>query len=165
MQLTLKILLLEDSPDDAGLIERALHKEKLEFQLLRVDQKDEFITELIQFKPDIVLSDHSLPQFNSKEALKICKKFDPDIPFILVTGAVSEEFAVEVLKQGADDYILKSSLSRLGSAITRALEQKSLKLKKLAAEATLRQQNDELKRLNKELDKFVYSVHAPFPWL
>ena len=154
----LKILLIEDIPEDAGLIERALRKEGFHFQTLRVDTKDEFITEINQFKPDVILSDHSLPQFNSQEALKICKKIDPDIPFILVTGAVSEEFAVKVLKQGADDYILKSNLSRLGSAISQALKQRKLKVKKMKAEETLRQQNLELKRLNKELDKFVYSA-------
>src|SRR5690606_8056179 len=93
-----------------------------------------------------------------QEALKICKKIDPEIPFILVTGAVSEEFAVKVLKQGADDYILKSNLSRLGAAISQALKQRKLKIKKMKAEEALRQQNLELKRLNKELDKFVYSA-------
>lgn len=150
--------MLEDMPEDAGLIERALRKEGMHFQILRVDKRNEFINELKQFQPDIILSDHALPQFNSQEALKICKKFDPDIPFILVTGAVSEEFAVEVLKQGADDYILKSNLSRLGSAISQVLKQRKLKLKKTRAEEAVRQQNLELKRLNKELDKFVYSA-------
>ncbi len=158
MQSPLKILLLEDIPEDAGLLERALRKEELYFDIHRVDTKDEFISELKQFEPDIILSDHSLPQFNSQEALKLCKKYSSDIPFILVTGAVSEEFAVKVLKQGADDYILKSNLSRLGPAISQALKQRKLKFQKMKAEGAIRQQNLELKRLNKELDKFVYSA-------
>jgi signal transduction histidine kinase len=158
MKEILRILMLEDIPDDAGLIERTLVKQKVSFVGKRVDSKDEFIDELNSFKPDVILSDHVLPQFNSLEALSICQQANLNIPFILVTGTVSEEFAVNCLKQGADDYVLKSNLVRLPSAIQNALRQRSLELHRRDDERQLRKQNEELTKINKELDSFVYSV-------
>ncbi|HEY0742670.1 MAG TPA: ATP-binding protein [Chryseosolibacter sp.] len=158
MNETLKILMLEDIPEDVGLIERILTKQKLDFVGKRVDTKDEFVQALNSFKPDVVLSDHGLPQFNSLEALSICQSASLNIPFILVTGTVSEEFAVSCLKQGADDYVLKSNLVRLPSAIQNALKQRSLEWHRRNNEQTLRMQNEELKKINRELDSFVYSV-------
>ena len=154
----LKILMLEDLQDDVGLIERTLRKEGMNFSAKRVDSQDEFTSSLREFQPDVILSDHALPQFNSLEALKICRKQAVHIPFILVTGTVSEEFAVSCLKQGADDYVLKSNMVRLPSAILNALKQRHHETKRKKAERTLRKQNEELVKINKELDSFVYSV-------
>lgn len=154
----LKILMLEDLQDDVGLIERTLRKEGMSFSSKRVDSEDEFTQSLEQFQPDVILSDHALPQFNSLEALKICRKRAVNVPFILVTGTVSEEFAVSCLKQGADDYVLKSNMVRLPSAIHNALRQRHHEVKRKKAERTLRKQNEELIKINKELDSFVYSV-------
>lgn len=116
--------MLEDSADDAELIERALRKNELVFKTCRVECRDEFILSLQTFKPDVILSDHSLPQFNSIEALHFLQDAGLKIPFILVTGTVSDEFALRCLKDGADDYILKSDLQRLASLITTALKEK-----------------------------------------
>src|SRR5690349_4303585 len=113
----LKILMLEDLEDDIGLIERTLRKDGIPFTSRYADTRDEFVKAIEDFSPDVILSDHALPQFNSVEALNICKKAGLNVPFILVTGTVSEEFAVNCLKQGADDYVLKSNLVRLPSAI------------------------------------------------
>ncbi|MGC1240158.1 MAG: hybrid sensor histidine kinase/response regulator [Chryseosolibacter sp.] len=154
----LKILMLEDLQDDVGLIERTLRKEGLLFSSRRVDSQEEFTESLEKFHPDVILSDHALPQFNSLEALKICRKQAANIPFILVTGTVSEEFAVSCLKQGADDYVLKSNMVRLPSAIQNALKQRQQEAKRKKAEGTLRKRNEELVKINKELDSFVYSV-------
>jgi len=154
----LKILMLEDLQDDVGLIERTLRKEGIDFSSKRVDSQDEFTECLDYFRPDVILSDHALPQFNSLEALKICRKKAVNIPFILVTGTVSEEFAVSCLKQGADDYVLKSNMVRLPSAIHNALKQRNHEMKRKRAERTLRKQNEELIKINQELDSFVYSV-------
>jgi signal transduction histidine kinase len=154
----LKILMLEDLPEDAGLVDRALRKEKMNFTSLRVDSRDEFIRALDEFKPDVILSDHALPQFNSIDALRACMNRKLNIPFILVTGAVSEEFAVNCLKRGADDYVLKSNLSRLPLAIRYALRQHRYESNRQAQEEMLRKQNDELVKINRELDAFVYSV-------
>ena len=154
----LKILMLEDLQDDVGLIERTLRKEGMNFSSKRVDSQQEFTECLGSFHPDVILSDHALPQFNSLEALKICRKLAANVPFILVTGTVSEEFAVSCLKQGADDYVLKSNMVRLPSAIQNAMKQRHHEAKRKKAERTLRKQNEELVKINQELDSFVYSV-------
>lgn len=154
----MKILMLEDFQDDVGLIERTLHKQGISFVSKRVDTREEFILSLDSFDPDVILSDHALPQFNSLEALTICRKHHSHVPFILVTGTVSEEFAVNCLKQGADDYVLKSNLVRLPSAIQNSLKQRNHDQKRKKAEKALRRQNEELVKINKELDSFVYSV-------
>jgi signal transduction histidine kinase len=158
MEKSLKILMLEDLEEDVGLIERTLNKQGISFITKRVDTRLEFSRALTDFQPDVILSDHALPQFNSLEALTICQKEDMHVPFILVTGTVSEEFAVSCLKQGADDYVLKSNLVRLPSAIQNALKQRHHEQKRKKAEKALRRQNEELVKINKELDSFVYSV-------
>lgn len=158
MERDLKILMLEDLPEDIGLIEHILKKEGIHFESRYADTRDEYVRALEDFHPDVILSDHALPQFNSVEALRLCRKNSLNIPFILVTGTVSEEFAVSCLKQGADDYVLKSNLVRLPTAIVNALKQRNVELKRKKAERTLRKQNEELVKINKELDSFVYSV-------
>jgi signal transduction histidine kinase len=157
MDKDLKILMLEDLEEDIGLIERTLRKDGIPFISRYADTRDEYVKALQEFDPDVILSDHVLPQFNSVEALKICRS-NSNVPFILVTGTVSEEFAVSCLKQGADDYVLKSNLVRLPSAIVSALRQRTVELKRKMAEQTLRRQNEELIKINRELDSFVYSV-------
>jgi CheY-like chemotaxis protein len=154
----LKILMLEDNGDDAGLIVHVLRKDKLSFVIECVDTRDEFNEAIRRFNPDVVLSDHGLPGFNSSEALKICLKERASTPFILVTGTVSDEYAVSCLRDGADDYILKSNLSRLSSAILSAVKKRKVEKLKREARHALRKQNDELLKVNKELDNFVYSV-------
>jgi signal transduction histidine kinase len=154
----LKILMLEDERDDAELIGRSMIKSGMSFESKRVDTKEDFAEAINSFSPDVILSDHSLPQFNSLEALKICKQKGLSIPFILVTGTVSEEFAVTCLKEGADDYLLKSNLVRLPLAIQNALKQKELQEQRKKAEAELRVQNEELVKVNQEMDSFIYSV-------
>lgn len=158
MKNKLKILMLEDVRDDAELIGRSMIKSGMLFESKRVDTKEDFSEALKSFRPDVILSDHSLPHFNSLEALKVCKQTGLSIPFILVTGAVSEEFAVTCLKEGADDYLLKSNLVRLPSAIQNALKQRELQEQRKNAETELRIQNEELVKVNQEMDSFIYSV-------
>lgn len=150
--------MLEDSEHDVILIERVLRKDNLHFEHKSVDTRDEFNEAIDKFRPDVILSDHGLPGFNSREALKICVKERPSTPFILVTGTVSDEYAIACLRDGADDYILKSNLSRLPSAIRSAVRKRQLEKLKREARHALRRQNDELMKVNKELDSFVYSV-------
>jgi signal transduction histidine kinase len=158
MEGTLKILSLEDLEDDFYLITHALKKSGLDFVAKRVDSKEEFSNALDQFGADVILCDHSLPQFNSNEALRIFHQRKLQIPFILVTGAVSEEFAVSSLKHGADDYVLKTNLARLRNVIDNALKQKAAERAKIEAAQTLARQNEALIKINKELDSFVYSI-------
>ncbi|HTE30717.1 MAG TPA: hybrid sensor histidine kinase/response regulator [Chryseolinea sp.] len=158
MKKNLRILVLEDMEDDLELIEYILSDAHLEYTAKRVDNRDEFIAALKKGQIDVILSDHSLPQFNSQEALAIFRESGLKIPFILVTGAVSEEFAVNSLKQGADDYVLKSNLTRLPTAIVNAVKQREAEVAKVLANDAMRKQYDELMKINKELDSFVYSV-------
>ena len=118
----LKILYLEDSKQDAEMTAKALTKAGISFSFEVVDNREEYEKALLKSRPDVVLADHSLYHFNSREALKIFKSFDFKIPFILVTGTVSEEFAVNILKEGANDYLLKDNLARLPNAILNSLE-------------------------------------------
>ncbi len=154
----LKILSLEDLEEDFFLITRALKKAGMDFVAKRVDTKEQFSNALDAFGADVILCDHSLPQLNSNEALRIFHQRELRIPFILVTGAVSEEFAVSSLKHGADDYVLKSNLARLPNVIENALKAKEAERQKIEAAQALARQNEALKKINKELDSFVYSV-------
>jgi signal transduction histidine kinase len=147
----LKILILEDSPSDIEFIKRGLKKSGMDFTSHVVDTREEFIEGITQFKPEVILSDHSLPQFNSIEALRIAREYLPGVPFILVTGAVSEEFAVAVIKEGADDYILKDHLIRLPSAIENALLKKK-------AEKEREKMLEQMMFTNNELNTFVYKA-------
>lgn len=137
----LKILMLEDSPYDVELIQYELEKGGIQFISKIVETKDAFINELNDFKPDIILSDHSMPQFNSIEALKIYKEKDIQVPFILVTGSVSEEFAVQAILSGASDYLIKSNLTRLSSAVISALNSWRAVQEKEKAEKEIKQMN------------------------
>ncbi|MBI2271479.1 MAG: response regulator [Bacteroidetes bacterium] len=145
----IKILMVEDSAADAGLIQHELKREGIDFVVTVVSTKVGFEKELIEFIPDVILCDHSLPQFNSMEALRVFLLHNVNIPFILVTGSVSEEFAVESLTAGADDYILKSSLKRLPSAIYNAIAKKTAENER---EINFRKLQD----ANAELKTFIY---------
>lgn len=158
MEKDLKVLVLEDLEEDMQLITRSLQKAGLNVEARRVDTREEFLTALREYPADVILSDHALPQFNSAEALKLCRAQGLRTPFIVVTGEVSEEFAVNSLKQGADNYVLKTNLARLPSAINSALRQRKDEVAKIKANEALLLQNEELKKINRELDSFVYSV-------
>jgi signal transduction histidine kinase/FixJ family two-component response regulator len=120
----IKILHLEDTPSDADLVRRALKKGSLDAEILVVEDKPDFIKAINDFHPDIILSDHSLPTFNSHQALITYKEMglQKQIPFILITATISEEFAVLIMKEGACDYILKDRMERLPNAVLGALE-------------------------------------------
>lgn len=148
MKYLIKILLLEDAPLDAELIKRELIKGDLCHELLVVRNKSKFEEALIDFKPDIILSDHSLPQFSSNEALQIAQSLEVSIPFILITSTMTDEFAVVIMKEGADDYILKDRLSRLPSAINNAIEKFRLVREQSAERVRI---NEELRQLNHRL--------------
>jgi PAS domain S-box-containing protein len=151
----LNILMLEDIPIDAEMIERELQNANIMYNARRVGSKKKFLKELEIFSPDLVLADYSLPQFSGLEALKIVREKKQRIPFILVTGMKNEEIAVECLKEGADDYILKSSLRRLPGAIQNALE-------KQRAEQENERLEEELRRSQKQMLTIFESITDAF---
>jgi DNA-binding NarL/FixJ family response regulator len=127
----LRVLLLEDSEADADLVADELDRAALRVDILRVDSRDEFVRALRDFRPDIILSDHSLGQFDARGALKAVRAARSTAPVVVVTGALDEQTAVTCLRAGAEDIVLKSNLRRLGPAIENALQIRR-KLKKLS---------------------------------
>ncbi len=119
----LRILILEDSPYDAELMEENLKQEGIAFTARRVETAEEFSRALAGFSPGLILSDYDLPGFNGAQALKIARERRPGVPFILVTGAIGEERAIEILTSGATDYVLKDRMSRLAPAVRRSLQE------------------------------------------
>lgn len=119
----IRILLVEDTPTDAELTLRELSRSGIQHEARRVDTEAALRHELDNFQPDVVLSDFSMPHFDGMSALKVVRQHQPDTPFIFVSGRIGEELAIDSLKMGASDYVIKTNLSRLPSAVTRVMEQ------------------------------------------
>ncbi|HKO81434.1 MAG TPA: PAS domain S-box protein [Chitinophagaceae bacterium] len=144
----LKILMLEDDPIDADIVQWAL-KENFPCTFNVAVNKEAYRDALDKFHPDLILADNALPRFNAREALEMMHEHSLNVPFILVTGTVSEEFAADIIRLGADDYILKDRLARLPAAINSALHKKK-------SEAAVKH-SEEVRRLimNAALDAIV----------
>ncbi len=143
----LKILLVEDLQEDVELIQRELRKFPQDIIYKVVDNKDDFIKELKEFFPDIILSDYNLPQFSGLEAIEIVKEFNNDIPIIIVTGSINENVAVECMKRGAWDYVIKEYLMKLPTSIKAALEKREIILEKKKAIEELEKSEKRFKTL------------------
>lgn len=147
----LRILLLEDNAPHAELVEHFLRESGLLFNLTRVETRDGYIEQLELHPPDMILSDYALPSFDGYAALAIAKEKVPNIPFIFVTGTMGEEVAIETLKNGATDYVLKTRLGRLGPAVHRALRESADRRERQRAEDKLRKSLDQLRALSSYL--------------
>lgn len=131
----LRVLLIEDDADDALLLGRELRRAGIEFEGQRVQTREEFVRELETELPDVILSDHGLPQFDGFSALEIAQQKCPDVPFLFVTGSLGEELIIETLKRGATDYVLKHRLGKLVPAVQRAMREADERRKRQEAEA------------------------------
>jgi DNA-binding NtrC family response regulator len=145
MTTPLKILIAEDSIDDVELVVAELRRAGFDPTWKRVDTEPDFVAEL-EKRPDLVMADFSMPQFDGLRAAQITRDSGLDIPFILISGTVGEELAVEAMKRGAADYFLKDRIARLGQSVTQALNQKQMRLERKRAEAALQSQFSELQR-------------------
>ena len=134
-----RILILEDEAWDANLAQRLLVDAGLNLVAVVVDTKASFIEQMAAFQPDIILSDYYLPGFSGREALKIAQELYPDVPFIIWSGVLGDEAAVELIKQGATDYVLKDRPARLPSVILRALAEVEQRTRLASLEAQLLQ--------------------------
>jgi serine phosphatase RsbU (regulator of sigma subunit) len=134
MEERIRILLLEDSEMDADLLVRHLRKENIDFDHTRVWERAGFREQLYKYDPDIIIADYSLPQFNGMEAFREMKAAGVKLPFILVTGSLSEKLLQQVIKEGVDDYLLKDNLLRLSSAIMNVVYKRQLELQKKKVE-------------------------------
>src|SRR5262245_20682449 len=121
MTSALRFVLVEDVPSDAELIELELQRDGLRFECHRVCDRESYVRAL-SARPDLVLSDFALPQFDGLAALALLKERHPDVPFILVSGAIGEDLAVSAMREGAADYLLKDRLSRLPTAVRAVLD-------------------------------------------
>src|ERR1700734_4090525 len=149
MAATLQLVVVEDSVEDAELVARHLAKAGLDVVMHRVQTEAEFIFALREKQPDLILSDFSLPQFNGLRALDVAIANAPDTPFIYVSGTIGEERAIDALRRGATDYVLKSNLSRLSTAVERALREAALKADQRKSEQQRREQEIRLQRLTR----------------
>ncbi|HEY1172126.1 MAG TPA: response regulator [Verrucomicrobiae bacterium] len=143
----LKILSVEDNPLDSELIGRALERGSLAAEMVRVETPESFQEQLHSRPPDIILADYALPRFSGSAALQLTRAHSPDLPFIFVTGSLGEELAIETLKQGATDYVMKERLDRLVPAIQRALQEMSERQARREAEQALRQSEELYRKL------------------
>ena len=125
---TIRMLILEDNPGDAEIAIYALKRAGFAPKWRRVESESEYLSGLDE-APDVILADAHLPQFSGLRALDLLQERGLDIPFLLVSGSLGEDLAVDAMKRGADDYLLKDRLSRLGEAVRRALEQRRLRRK------------------------------------
>jgi signal transduction histidine kinase len=139
MRSKLRILHLEDSPEDCELIRQMLVKEGLDCQLKRHDTYEGFVQALKARDYDLIFADCALPEFSGLEALELAREIAPDVPFIFVSGTMGEETAIDLLRSGATDYVLKQRLSRLVPAARRALAEAAEKNKNREMEQRLRQ--------------------------
>ncbi len=148
MKSAIHILLLEDSPTDADLVRHAMQRGPESFVIEHVHTKRAFIRELDRWTPDLILSDFSLPSIDGYTALMIAQEKCPDVPFIFVTGTLGEEVAIETLKKGATDYVLKHRLSRLVPSVQRAMREAKERAERRKAEERLRQSHEQLRTLS-----------------
>ncbi len=151
MSAAIKILVLEDNPNDADLLDRELKKSGLNFISEIVKTQEEFENVLESFIPDIILSDYSLPAFDAATAFRIKQNKNPDIPFIIVSGIIGDENAVELIKEGVTDYAPKNKLFTLSQKISRALKEAEERKEKIINVEKLKLQTEKLIIANKEL--------------
>ncbi|HEV8715028.1 MAG TPA: ATP-binding protein [Candidatus Binatia bacterium] len=156
----LRVLILEDRPEDAELVLHELHRAGFDPSWQRVDTEADYLARL-QGDLEVILADYSLPQFDALRALQLLQERDLDIPFIVVTTSLSEEVAVECMKQGAADYLLKDRLARLGLAVRRALQEKNLRDEKRRAEAALHEGAQVAAALARVGQEMISSLDTP----
>src|SRR6202158_4812258 len=139
MRHPLRILSIEDDPKDTKLIQDLLETEGVVCEVRRVDAQAALLASVEQGGIDLILADYTLPSFDGISALKVAMKGCPDVPFIFVSGTLGEEVAIEALKIGATDYVLKTRLSRLVPSVRRALREATQRAERKRAEESLRQ--------------------------
>jgi signal transduction histidine kinase len=133
----LRVLILEDEPADAELEQRLLTRAGLDFTAVIVDTRESFLQQLAAFRPEVILSDFSLPGFSGESALKIAQQQCPEIPFIVLSGELGDETAVELIRRGATDYVLKDRPARLASVVRRAVAEAEQRAERVHLEGQL----------------------------
>ena len=146
MAIPLRLMIVEDSPDDAELLQRELRRSGYEVQANRVEDEEHFLAGL-RGLPQIILMDYRLPEFSALRGLAILHERSLDIPCIVISGILSDETAVECIRQGAADYLLKDRLARLGAAVGRAIQEKEVRADKQRTEVALLESEEQFLRM------------------
>ena len=146
MPVPLRVLIVEDLPDDAELMVLHLTSEGFQPEWQRVQTEADYLAAL-ETNPDLILADWSLPQFSGGRALQMMRERGLDIPFIIVSGSIGEDAAVEAMRQGAADYLLKDRLARLGESVRLALEDKQLRAERRRVEEAVRKSEKRFRAL------------------
>lgn len=155
MEKILRILIVEDLESDAEIAKRIFTQNGIKFVDRIVETKSDYIDALTTFSPDLIISDYSLPQFDGMKALQLRQELAPHVPFVLVTGSMNEEVAVECMRSGADDYVIKQNIIRLIPAIQGAiLKQETMRLQR-EAESALRESEKKFRNLYTHMDEGV----------
>ncbi|MFZ5946764.1 MAG: PAS domain S-box protein [Stygiobacter sp.] len=162
MNNNIKILILEDKQSDYELICAELNRGKLNYEINWVQDEGSYVNALESYQPDLIISDYRLPSFDGIKAIKKAKEINPIIPVIIVTGSINEDTAVECIKAGACDYVIKEHFKRLVPAIVHALKEKDLTMQKLEAEIKLKQSEQTYRFIfeNNPHPMWVYDVET-----
>lgn len=158
MSAPIGILLLEDDPNDARLIKDLLDAEQFVCRIVCVQSRADFLAALKDGDFDLILSDYKLPSFDGLSALRVVLHVRPDLPFIFVSGTIGEEVAIEALKLGATDYVLKTRMSRLGPAVRRALGEARDRTARRGAEEALRRSEKELRDVIEAIPAIAFTA-------
>lgn len=156
----IKVLLVEDRPEDADLLVREMRARGLRVSSLRVDSAATYARALDEFSPDLILSDYTLPGFHGVDALETALRCRPDTPFIFVSGTIGEERAIQALKQGAVDYVLKDNRARLVPAIERALRDVDERQARRAALHELEQSEQRFRSIAEATQEWIWEIDA-----
>lgn len=151
----LRVLVLEDNAVDAEMVVHALRRAGFDPDWKRVETKVDFLAAL-DTSPELILSDYSLPHFDGVRALQLLRESGLDIPFILISGTLGEEAAVEAMKLGATDYLLKDRVTRLGPAVERALEEKRLRDERRLVDSQLRESEERFRELAETIEEVFW---------
>ncbi len=157
-----RILIVEDAAADAELAEREINSNLKSCDFLVVETEKEFLDALERFRPDIIVSDYSLPTFDGMKALKISRDKTPATPLIILTGSQNEDIAVGCIKAGAADYVLKDSIKRLGPAVAGALEVRRVRLEKERVEAALRENEQRYRIITENMRDTIWIMDMDF---
>ena len=160
MKKELRILIVEDNEMDVKLLERELVNSPLAFTTHIVETQKEYLDALKHFSPDIIISDYHQKDFNASIALRLLKTRKIILPFIVLTGTGTEETAIECLKEGADDYLLKKHLKRLPTAILSAIEKKESEREKAQAFELLKRSEEHYKTLVETMHEEIGRAHV-----
>lgn len=161
MKKALRAVIVEDNPNDAELVRSQLQTEYPTLDARIVTSEHELRTAMDTFAPHLVLSDFSMPQFSGLKALELAREHNRDIPFIFVSGTISQEHAIAAIKQGATDYVLKDNMRRLGTVVARALDEALERNVLRQTENELKATQDRLQSILDSLQEVVWSVSMP----